>query len=403
MLLLNRKRLLDIGLYSLFFGIFLGGGIYLLNTALIPSRLGILSGLLFIVFYISRKVEIKKFKVDIYTKFIMLLFVFQFFINIIVTIIHSDVDFTKFIQYIVLYSLIFLLIVYAIIDKYRYLKSLYYTSMIFMFILMIVTYWEITTGNHFSFSKTYEMAEIYSYMPTAFYRNQNDMMAIISFIIIFNLLYIKYYNLKSIFIHKLIFSLQYVSAVILSFITEARLATLTLGIFMFINLKLLYKILTFFIISVVILTNQEVYTFSERFFMQFEGNSDLIRLNLILDAFKNISIFGYGIDNSDLLYLSLNDFKLMGIVNPHNYLIEILINSGYIIFLLFFLLSTIFAFILIYHKSFILASTVFFYYFVLMASSSSIFLYPHYIFFVAFLMLGTDKIYKSKSLNYLNK
>jgi len=307
---------------------------------------------------------------------------------------YLNIDFTKFIEYLVLYFLLFTLIIYASIDGKRYLQSLYYSSLIFMFVLIIVAYWEITTGNHFSFSKTNELPEIYSYTPTTFYVNPNDMMAIVTFIIMFNLVYIKYNKLKYCLMHKVIFLFQYISSIVLSFITEARLATITLFLFMFINIKLSYKLFLLFILMLIIFLNDDLYNYVELFFLQPGGYSDGIRLNLILDALKNITIFGYGIDNSNLLYIALNDPKLMGIINPHNYLMEILINSGYIIFLLVTMISMTFMFILIYYKKFILSSLIFFYYFILMSSSSSIFLYFHYIFLVGFLLLGISGIEK---------
>jgi hypothetical protein len=268
-------------------------------------------------------------------------------------------------------------------------NSLFKSVNIFLLILVITTYIEWNYQIHFSFSRVLELDPIYSYIPTAYYTNQNDLMAIYSMMLLYSLVYMSYFNINK-FFYKIYYIFVSIYGVILSIVTSSRIGLVSIILLIMIFLFKQKKIIVFFVLTILLII---FYIYSDIIMDYYylnrlnSGNSTSIRINLYKDAIENITIFGYGFDNSDLFYTQLNDSNLLGIINPHNYLLELLINNGYLFFIFYFLLN-IFLFIQsILYKKYILAFAFIMYYFILLSSSSSLFLLQHYIFYISFIVL----------------
>jgi teichuronic acid biosynthesis protein TuaE len=268
-------------------------------------------------------------------------------------------------------------------------NSLFKSINIFLLILVITTYIEWNYQIHFSFSRVLEMNPIYNYIPTAYYTNQNDLMAIYSMMLLYSLVYMSYFNINN-FFYKIYYIFISIYGVILSIVTSSRIGLVSIILLIMIFLFKQKKIIVFFVLTILLII---FYIYSDIIMDYYylnrlnSGNSTSIRINLYKDAIENITIFGYGFDNSDLFYTQLNDSNLLGIINPHNYLLELLINNGFLFFIFYFLLN-IFLFIQsILYKKYILAFAFIMYYFILLSSSSSLFLFQHYIFYISFIVL----------------
>lgn len=265
-------------------------------------------------------------------------------------------------------------------------------SNLFLISIFILALIEIIWGVHLPVSRYYELKEKVN-IPTGIYFNENDF-ATIYFVIFFFRICIKIefleekVNLFDLFL--------LLCCLVISYTTQSRLTMLALALiivfyfFSFFNIAIKYLLLGCFCFALV-QNFTALLNFLKVFFS--DKGSNEIRLNLILSGLQSVSeygnFWGYGIDQSDYFYRSIlrTELFLGGIVNPHAFLIEILLNSGIIFFICFLLLS-IGLFIWFYNQKKILFSLFsLLYFFILMGSSSSLFLLPHYVcFFLLFIV-----------------
>jgi len=120
-----------------------------------------------------------------------------------------------------------------------------------------------------------------------------------------------------------------------------------------------------------------------------KGESTSMRFHLYKDALLNFKIFGEGTDNSSLLYIALENPEYQGI-NPHNYILELLINNGYLFLITYLAFNGYLIFKSILMRRYFLALTFILYPFILISSSSSLFIWSQYIYYIGFIVLFID-------------
>jgi teichuronic acid biosynthesis protein TuaE len=260
--------------------------------------------------------------------------------------------------------------------------------------MLSVSLWEILTSNHLPVASFFNHAPVYiQFQSATFYTNPNDYMAIFTLMFIWYAVYEKLI-LKKIDMFTYIF---FISSIIISFINNSRIAMIVLLItasIIFLNKKSIFKLTIFNIVLVGLfayLINWEdsdiQYLFNG---LTFGGDSASIRQTLykwaILSIDQNYG-FGLGVNNSANYYLSISDPNLGGIINPHNYLLEILINSGILVTFLYIILNGVLIYLFLKKRLYHLVYMVIMYQIILISSSSSLFLWFHYVYFIGIIAL----------------
>lgn len=274
---------------------------------------------------------------------------------------------TDAIRHIVFLFFGFSLILFSVkyITDISLLKRLYNIWFIAYLTLILIGYWEHLTGNHLSVSgyNHNTLAEDYSYVkiirvlycPTGVFRNPNDYATFLVLSIPFSFGFLKYsknYLIRILSLFSIISSIYFLiitssRANIIAFLVEISFFLLVIS-----NLKQKVKIFSIVLVmlSVVISLFPEfitthitniVYDFS--FLSDFFDNNSLgssgIRRNLIkncLDFVYRTWGFGVGAGNAEYWITNFSKFNTNGILNPHNWWIEIMTNYGIFIFVGYF-------------------------------------------------------------------
>jgi len=385
------------GLALLFFGTLFSSLIYIGHSAITPVRIGVSAALL--IFILQAKKN--RYTYQFYTLLLIIfsLFTYQFFIGTLVSLFTGTLESTtNIIKFLFLFITLTTICLYGNIHK-KYLNTLYLTSNYFMLILIIVSYIEITTRNHFSFSAVYKMPPAFHFTPSAFYINQNDFLAIVTLLLTFNtliLVYAKNHNIR--IIRKKDYYL-YISYLLYSFylalITTSRTSLVALSFLFIIIISIQKRLVIIIAICLIIIGGllflfyfpdiiDKVISYSE-IVSYYSGNSTNVRLSLYQDALLNFTIFGEGANNSHLLYTKLATPESQGIINPHNYLLELLINNGVLYFTIYILFNIYLIYKSILLKKYFLGTVFILYHFILVGSSSSLFIWSQYIYYIGFI------------------
>jgi hypothetical protein len=403
---IKNDTIISWGFGLLFLGALLGSSFYIGVIILTPVRLGIISASLILFFQFS---QINRgYRVEPILLFIFLFYTYQFIVGNYISVVTATVDSTtKIANIIFLYALLTLLFLYGNIYK-RYISVLYKISKYFMFILIIVSLIEITFKIHFSFSIVNTMPEIFNYTPSAFYTNQNDFLAIVSLLLIFNMLVVKYYQDDTQMAltqgDYIIFVTHLLYAIFLSVITSSRVNMIVLVAIFFIFLlkykKSLFTLLVSFVLILVLFPSIiEMYNLYMESISFGQGHSTSMRFHLYKDALLNFKIFGEGADNSSLLYIALDNPDYRGMTNPHNYILELLINNGYLFLMGYIAFNGYLFFKSFLMRRYFLALTFILYPFILISSSSSLFIWSQYIYYIGFIVIFID----AREKNLINK
>ena len=389
---IKNETIISWGFASLFLGALFGSSFYIGVIILTPVRLGIITASLILFFHFNS--INRDYKVQPILLFIFLFYTYQFIVGNYVAVMSATVDSTtKVANSIFLYALLTLLFLYGNLYK-KYITVLYKVSKFFMFILVIVSLIEITFKIHFSFSIVNTMPKIFNYTPSAFYSNQNDFLAIVSLLLIFNMLVVKYY-IKESRADNLIFISYLLYAIFLSIITSSRVNMIVL-VFIFFIFLLNYKktlitlFISFALILILVPSLIEMYNLYIDSISFGQGHSTSMRFHLYKDALLNFKIFGEGMDNSSLLYIRLDNPDYEGMTNPHNYLLELLINNGYLFLITYLAFNGYLIFKSILIRRYFLALTFTLYPFILISSSSSLFIWSQYIYYIGFILIFID-------------
>lgn len=300
-------------------------------------------------------------------------------------------------NYLFVFVLVFGLIVIGIQDKKSFFKKANGVILVVYFLYLLMAIYEIRTGFHFPNSTLYDASDWMKYSPTVVYFNSNDFAAIFTMMLMYLLFNQKKEAQKGFFSSVFLLVIIILHTYIL-YESESRLSLLVFAIFLIYSYT--RQFVLFCLFSLVALAF--IFCFVENsWFMQGldefakfqqdfsfeERNSTLVRLYLykhaLLSVFDSYGL-GFGVFASEKYYQSIADPNLFYITNPHSYIFEILINSGFLSFIFYILLNTyMMAKSLIYRNKSIFLQLIF-YNLLLFSSSSSLFLWPIYLFFILY-------------------
>jgi teichuronic acid biosynthesis protein TuaE len=383
-----------------------GGAVYIGIKEFHLIRLMCIVSFILSWIHLSQKVKFNYLSIAI-----IFYFVWSTLLSATVSIIDSNFNFKDAFNYLILIILNIMLVYYMETNKEDFLRIVFKSSVVVFFIMLGICVWEVLTEQHLSISNSGRLEGFYSYYPTTFFNNQNDYAATSTLICLLVLIYNRYCkNLNDLLIIVIVFLNFFVT-----YVTSSRttFAITFLG-FIFIYIKS-RQFLKYFVYSIIIAPfilyisgntfewfnlDLSVYSGGIDFI---ESESSVIRKNLyyygLFSCLDNYG-FGAGLNGSQIYYTELNIPDLMGAVNPHNYLIELLINNGIIFFFFYCCINIVLVFRLLSMKHFRLIFCLVLYFINLQSSSSSLFLWYHYVFFIfivglAYLVCDKESVIKN--------
>ena len=395
---MHVEKIYDFVYYLFLFVICVGHALFIYTPELQLFRLFFIFLPIFL-FYTNYQVS----KINI-TWGILVFFNVYLLYNFWITILFNSISFNNVFNFIILTLFANFFLFMSAKDIEKRIKNFYIFSIIFLIGTFIWTLFEIYLQLHLPISR-FSVLEEKSHIPTVFYHNENDFAAV--YLLIFLLrscIKVELYE-KKVDVFDLLF---FIMSLVISMVTQARLVFLIL----FISILLLFFFRFGFAIKSLILSicsffcvfNFDILLDFFKLFFSNKGSNE-IRFNLILTGLESFTrygnILGYGINQSDYYYEKIlhTDRYLGGIINPHAFLVEILLNSGLIFFLGFLICNFYLTFYFYRKKKYLFSIYSLLYFFILMGSSSSLFLWPHYL---CFFMLFIVKKSMEKSINYKN-
>ena len=291
----------------------------------------------------------------------------------------------------------FIITIYFIIitKKDLFFKQIKYSILLFYLAYAFYAIYEIISGNHLSTSDLIDAPWWMRHVPTVVYFNSNDFASVFTMMFMFLLSsFDKDKEQKTAFILA-IFTIH----ILIIYYSQSRLA-LIMSLLYFIY-RYPYNI--FRLIGLSLITVLFFWIFSnDSSFMQTldsfialkddlrfsERQSTSVRLYLykyaLISPLSNFGL-GFGIDYSAEYFRTINDANLHNIINPHSYIMELLINSGVLVVLFYITINAILLVSNWCNKNYDLFFQIIIYNLLLFSSSSSIFLWPIYLFFIVYI------------------
>lgn len=394
-MIIEKTNLFDKILFiCLIFSVLLGQSLYFKIHVLQGIRLFVPLTILFYLFF-KNKVIISK-SMCFYLLFFLFYLSYTFFVSIFNFTYGLPIN--DFINHVIILLMVLdFAILFSTIDKIELSNIIIKIIYSFLFICCLVALWEFITKNHLPVSRYYKNKEVFGLLgiPTTFFTNENDYMAA------YLQLMLLAWGIK-----KEIISMRFtildllllVLFLVQSIFVDSRLTILALIIY-FIFLFLKNKVVLIFSILVtgcfVILFYGDNIT--EKIIMEFSNHgSNEIRKNLYILALQNAmtwhGFFGYGLNGSMNFYKGLNTDLFIGdIINPHNYLFELMINSGFIVAVLFLALDIYLTIKLNNKKYYRLSLSAGLFFLILCSSSSSLYYWGQYFIFQFLFFLACEE------------
>lgn len=366
-------------------GIFFGPYAFLIDSRI--HLLRVVVPLCILIFW-KKIYKLRKIQLFILS-FYFLYFVYTSFISIT----HYElIEYKDVINFIYIPLLILALVLIYKTNPKKFLELFNQFLTIYLCISFGLAVYEYITLDHLHLSASYGVTKIwdgYYHAPSTFFVNQNDF----ALTFVFGTMYKLYLMTGKRNLIKQIIWISVCSWVI--YVTKSRINYLALFLFIIVyyrfwNIKYFTYGMGIVAFICLVLVAFRINIFNYQINLDFDPSrgSTLYRINLYKYAF--LSIFengglGHGINMSENYYQNLSDKNLGGIVNPHAYILEILINSGFIFFILYILLNAIlFTYLIRLKVNRIVFVQCIMYNLLLFSSSSSLFLWPHYCFFVVY-------------------
>lgn len=230
--------------------------------------------------------------------------------------------------------------------NYDELNKLNKILKIMIFMVMVIGIWESSTGNHLFLSAANHASKPeYRFTPTGFQVNTNDYATLLTIYI--PIILISFNKNKNYLIDILLIGMY----IYLLLMTNSRANQIAfiIGIltcFLLMNTRKKLKYVSIALISVIIIFMVNPDCFLEKF-NQIEyniksdigTNSDKTRINLIKNGFlmlEDTYLLGVGAGNIEANMLDYSSYNYVGnIKNMHNFWMEILVNYGIVIFIIF--------------------------------------------------------------------
>ena len=373
-----------------FLSVFLGSNAYLMSEQLHLVRIIPLVLIAVILWRNDYKIIQKgrSFKLLIFAA------IFYYLYTLAVSLIfHHYLELNSLINFTVLFIVLIAAIILFNTEGQNALRVLFATSLVFYVTCILLAGYEITTGNHLPVSATNEY-EWNQYIPTAFFTNTNDFCAMHVLVFIFLITYARKSE-KPMAINFVLWLAPISAVIYIVASSRISIAIMFAAILVMTNSSQKLKIFLSSIILTVLLAysspemNEQITQFVDSFFgMQLDmgDNSSSIRKALYEYGFLSVENsfgLGLGVNASPGYYSSISDPRLGGIINPHGYIVELWINGGVPVVLGY--LTLLISLTLLLHKRPRFQFVVFlvFYNMLLFSSSSSLFLWPHYLVFIA--------------------
>lgn len=394
-----KLSLYNVSLSLLIAGSITGPAIYFYFPQMQLFRVALFFSLA-VVFFMSTKKKLKKSN-ELLAVFFF--FTVYFIYTNLISFLRISINIEDIVNFSFVYFLVVSTLLYVVLDSHRFVKVSYKTLMVMIFVMFFVSIWEIITHQHLSVSGSLLLPQYLSYTPTTFFTNQNDFSAVITLVVLFLAAYHKVMK-KTL---PLMVQFIWVVSFSLCFVTASRISMIVLLVTALVywggRIKLLHGItaLVFLLVSFNLIKDY----FLVGTIIDFDyllsgtavtGDSTSTRSRLLIDAFYSLSMnygMGFGVNNSQEYYLMIGNTALQS-TNPHNYLMEMLINSGFLIVFLFLLLNVYLSIIFLRKKLYFLVYLLFIYEIVLLNSSSSLFLWFHYVYYIG--LVGLYKNYNSR-------
>lgn len=337
--------------YLMIFFSFLGASISFINIAgisLLPYRILLI---ILIVFFIYKRY----FLLSNYLK------VKEYFLFIIVWIIYSllflnwSIDQTNGIRYI-FYLFIYLSLLICFINyikNIQQIKIIFNIWILFLIVTIVIAIWEINTGQHLSTSGYMKSPELTIKIPTTFYTNSNDYATFLAISLPFLLFYI--WSSKKIYLKLFFLLISFTIAFLILYIgSRANIISISIAFILYFvisnkQFKIKVSVIFIFLFFILFIFFQEI--IDNILFMlnnnlmsiidsseRTMNDSNIVRMNLIYNSIDFLSQtygFGVGAGNAEAWMEKYGSYDTMGITNPHNWWIEILVNYGLFIFVFY--------------------------------------------------------------------
>ncbi|HEY8511772.1 MAG TPA: O-antigen ligase family protein [Cyclobacteriaceae bacterium] len=296
---------------------------------------------------------------------------------------------------------ILLFFVISVILLIQYDRDLFRTALVrlcWLFVLVSIPIFcfEVITHQHLPLSgMANPNRPDYSYyhLPTVFYTNANDFAFIYTLVVMFLLSREK---------RAWVVSVIVAGSLIVVYITESRLAFLGLLSFLLFYFRLsLFKAVVTLSAAAVLLVLLVAFTdeFSPDRILNFDyspGSSISRRLQLTKGGLESATYnygMGFGVGSSHYYYSRFfSPHEPVIETDPHNFFLEVLINSGVVMALSYILISAfLFASMITQKANRLIVAQFVIYHLLLLSSSSSLFLWSHYVFFFTYVFFAKDK------------
>lgn len=295
-------------------------------------------------------------------------------------------------NFLMVFILIINLTLIYLFDKKMFLKRINISLKIIYLLFVLVALYELFTFNHLPISRHY--GNVIN-IPTGFFYNENDFAAIFTLIFLFlftqNKLKLNFFTGFICVIHFAI--LVFVGARISCFVL-----LMFFVIFRFRSTLIVSLMALFFLIF----SNQNfVNKFDADFFLnkvlvKKNDGSKNVRLNLYKESLKSVKGsfgFGYGINSSTSYFKTIGQNSNIGSVKqPHSFQLELLLNSGVVVFAFFIILNLYVFYVLMKINQFERAFHIFSYNLILFSSSSSLYIWSIYLFLFIYICWADEKI-----------
>lgn len=238
-------------------------------------------------------------------------------------------------------SLIFFA-VFLLNERKHFLHIFYIWILMFTF-LILIGLWNHFTRHHLPISRI-NVAPLYQQgIPTAVFVNENDYASFIAVSFFFLLAFI--HRIPSFFLKGIGFIVLVLSLYVL-LLTSSRANDIAIGLgvlvwFLFLTDRLVKKRLIIAGTGALILFREKALAFFSRFeqglhSLNTAGNTSVdIRTNLIKNSlffFEKSFGFGIGSGNAEFYLAHFSHYPTGGIINVHNWWVEILVNYGMFVF-----------------------------------------------------------------------
>lgn len=362
----SLENLYYLTLYLLIASTFLNNAIFSIDLgpfSLFPYRLFLMAAFLLFVVNVLQKEDFKQAWGEIKVKGMLYFFLFWLgygFISLLWT--KSLADGLKYL-FLLGMGTVFICLIVMHFTKIDRLMALYFIWMAMTVILMLIGFYNHFTLEHLPSSTLYSGPEYKQHYPTSVFFNQNDFATFLSITVFFYISLCK--NSKNGYVKGVALLLS-ICAVVLIVYTDSRASLLAvaagLAVYVFILLPRLLKkwallLATAGSILFVILFYNRLTGIIFRLFIAPADTaysngvlpSNEARANLLKNAFHYfLDTFGFGVGAGNIPYYLLNEpiFPVNQVDQVHNWLVEILVNFGLVIFLGYVLLYALLFFTL---------------------------------------------------------